>query len=369
MDAVPGVPLKDVWSQMTGIQHIQCIESLGKIAKELCNLDFAVFGSLYLNTANRPTEALPLDGKYCIGPHCARQHWGCGVGTSGALNVPGGCQGPCLTNVAKSILLQDDFREKSVDDHLRLLDIYRSTLGTITDTEAVQASSKPTLFHPDFHTRNIFVASDDPTQITGIIDWQSTAIEPAFVHAAETPDFAEELPFDKTLDANRGADMDGAEADAQRCAQTWAVLAYICPKLGKAAALDPLLCRYLATASSGWLDDPVSLRSLLTDLDRRWEDLGLPGNSLYQTSKEGAKTLSLELDELQSTQRLRMYLARLLCCETDGWVEAGRWEEVLPMYRGEYERFIEACVASREEGESQSEAIKKGQRLWPFDLR
>jgi len=225
------------------------------------------------------------------------------------------------------------------------------------------------LFHPDFHTRNIFVALDDPTQITGIIDWQSTAIEPAFVHAAEIPDFAEELPFDKTLDANRRAEMDGAQADAQRCAQTWAVLAYICPKLGEAAALDPLLCRYLATASSGWLDDAVSLRSLLTDLDQRWEDLGLPGDSLYQPSQEDAKTLSLELDELHSKQRLRMYLARLLCCETDGWVEMGRWEEVLPMYRTEYERFIEACVASREEGESESEAMRKGQRLWPFDLR
>jgi len=101
MDAVPGVPLKDVWSQMTGLQHIQCIESLGKIAKELCSLDFAAFGSLYLNTANMPTEADPLDGKYCIGPHCARQHWGCGVDKSGAFSVPRGCQGPCESVLRK----------------------------------------------------------------------------------------------------------------------------------------------------------------------------------------------------------------------------------------------------------------------------
>ena len=244
-----------------------------------------------------------------------------------------------------------------------------STLQTIIDIDTVQAASKPTLFHPDFHTRNIFVALDDPTQVTGIIDWQSTAIEPAFVHAAETPDFAEELALDKTLDANRSVDLAEAESEAQRCTQTWTVLTYVCPKLGKALSLHPLLCRYLATANSGWLDDAVSLRSLLADLERRWEDLGLPGESLYRPSQSDAETLSLELDELQSTQRLKVYLARLLRCEMDGWVEADRWEGVLTMYRAEYERFIEACVTSREQDESEHEAIRKGQRLWPFDLR
>lgn len=95
----------------------------------------------------------------------------------------------------------------------------------------------------------------------------------------------------------------------------------------------------------------------------------MPGASLYQPSQEDVETLSLKLDELQSTERLRMYLARLLRCETDGWVEVGRWEEILPLYREEYARFIEACVASREDSESESEAVAKGERLWPFDLR
>ena len=143
------MPLKDVWSQVSGLQHIECIDSLGKIAKELCNLEFAAFGSLYLNTANKPMEALPVDGKYCIGPHCTRQHWGCGAGKSGALSVPGERPGPCespcrdatsrsylisegqnlaayfsdLTNIAKPTVLHDKLREKSVYDHLRLLDI------------------------------------------------------------------------------------------------------------------------------------------------------------------------------------------------------------------------------------------------------
>ncbi|EDN03226.1 predicted protein [Histoplasma mississippiense (nom. inval.)] len=35
---------------------------------------------------------------------------------------------------------------------------------------------------PDLHKRNIFVSEDDPSIVTGIIDWQSTSIEPAFCY-------------------------------------------------------------------------------------------------------------------------------------------------------------------------------------------
>jgi Ser/Thr protein kinase RdoA (MazF antagonist) len=54
----------------------------------------------------------------------------------------------------------------------------------------VQHVAKPTLLHPDLHKRNIFVSDSEPTKVTGIIDWQSTSIEPAFIYANETPDFA-----------------------------------------------------------------------------------------------------------------------------------------------------------------------------------
>jgi len=44
------------------------------------------------------------------------------------------------------------------------------------------------LLHPDLNKRNIYVSPDDPTRITALIDWQSSCIEPTFVHANETPD-------------------------------------------------------------------------------------------------------------------------------------------------------------------------------------
>lgn len=264
---------------------------------------------------------------------------------------------------------QRESPRKVIQDHSQLLDTSRKALETIGDAMASQEFCSPILFHPDLHARNIHVDSNDPTTILGIIDWQSAAIEPAFVHAQATPDFAEGPLLEKTLDADMPDDSRQAQKHAQHCGQAWAVMAYICPKLGKATVLNPALGRYLAGVSSGCSDEATSLRSLLADLSSEWCELGLPGDCPYQPSQADAELLSVELDELDSTQRLRAYLSRLLRCEMDGWVEAGRWDEVVPIYREQYAGFVKSCVASREEDETVEDAHEKADRLLPFDLR
>lgn len=88
---------------MTGLQHLECIESLGKVAKELCRLDFTAFGSLYLSASSSPKGALPLDDRFCIGPHSGRQHWGADVDNLGRLNMSGNLQGPCKSEQFQTV--------------------------------------------------------------------------------------------------------------------------------------------------------------------------------------------------------------------------------------------------------------------------
>jgi Predicted aminoglycoside phosphotransferase len=78
----------------------------------------------------------------------------------------------------------------SVQTHLELLEHGRTVIYAIPADSRVHDAAVPTLFHPDLHKRNIFVSDDDPSIITGIIDWQSLSIEPAFWYADEVPDFA-----------------------------------------------------------------------------------------------------------------------------------------------------------------------------------
>lgn len=95
MEYVSGVALKDTWSQMTELQHIELIESTGTLVKELCALDFGAFGSIYLNTADKPTGAHTIDDEYCVGPHCGRQFWGHNDDLATQVAIPPGFQGPC----------------------------------------------------------------------------------------------------------------------------------------------------------------------------------------------------------------------------------------------------------------------------------
>ncbi|OJJ98580.1 hypothetical protein ASPACDRAFT_53404 [Aspergillus aculeatus ATCC 16872] len=49
-----------------------------------------------------------------------------------------------------------------------------------TNRNASAQSASLLLFHPDLYKCNIFVSEEDPTIITGIIDWQGASIKPAF---------------------------------------------------------------------------------------------------------------------------------------------------------------------------------------------
>jgi hypothetical protein len=71
------------------------------------------------------------------------------------------------------------------------------------------------------------VSDDNPTIITGIIDWQSTSIEPAFVYAHETPDFAAPLDDDALSEnadepANETDEEKRLKKDAELCNQVHA---------------------------------------------------------------------------------------------------------------------------------------------------
>jgi hypothetical protein len=69
-----------------------------------------------------------------------------------------------------------------------MIDIFQRCIDRLKAANIAQhAAVEPILSHPDFHTRNILVAAEDHGRITGVI-------EPAFLLAATTPDFAVDPP-------------------------------------------------------------------------------------------------------------------------------------------------------------------------------
>jgi aminoglycoside/choline kinase family phosphotransferase len=141
----------------------------------------------------------------------------------------------------------------------------------VTDCEAVfydligepqvQRVARPTLLHADLHKRNIFVSDSESSKITGIIDWQSTSIEPAFIYANETPDFAtlvDDMPKTER-DGQDQAMQKKKQKDIQLCAEAFEVWmkGYV-PAISQARAVDDTILRPFRYCNTSWRDSVVS---------------------------------------------------------------------------------------------------------------
>lgn len=169
----------------------------------------------------------------------------------------------------------NDERHASSDTLQKFLRYAQNTIDLLVSEDVIQGAGAPLLSRSDSHSRNIFVDPDDPTEITGIIDWMSAAVEPAFVFAAETPDFAAELPDNHALrqifDREEGQDSAYARlrADADFCVKTWSLVPMICDKLREASQLDISVIRLLEAPRNGWLNDEDYLRPDLSAVARK----------------------------------------------------------------------------------------------------
>lgn len=126
---------------------------------------------------------------------------------------------------------------KSADTPQELSRHAQDTIDLLASQYVIQGAGAPLLSHLDLHTRNILVDPDDPTKITGVIDWESAAVEPAFMLAAETPVFAAELPDDhasrQLFDHEEGRNWAHARsrADVDFCVKSWSLVPMIYEKL------------------------------------------------------------------------------------------------------------------------------------------
>jgi hypothetical protein len=75
MEHASGIPLHEKWPTMDVSKQIRCIEVICQKLKEIVDLTFPAYGSLYFaKTVNLPTSKLPLSQEFCIGPHCGAMY-------------------------------------------------------------------------------------------------------------------------------------------------------------------------------------------------------------------------------------------------------------------------------------------------------
>jgi hypothetical protein len=241
----------------------------------------------------------------------------------------------------------------------------------LAQDKRVEKAALPTLVHADYNKRNIYVSPDDPTVITGLIDWQLTSIETAFIYAQNTPDFAALPDIDPTEeeDAPKSPDEERLLKDLSICHQTYNVIAtYKCPKLRPGRQLDSSLFRLFHYCFTSWRDGIPAIRQELIDLRTLWPKLNLPGPECpYLPTELELIEHSRQFEDFETMQKLKMWLKISMQTTSDGWVPNEVWDAAQEANRAAYNEWIETARESEEKGGDMT--VERADKLWPFDSR
>lgn len=400
MDCVPGVQLHVAWPDMSGVQQLECIRSMYESLKEVVDLSFPAYGSIYFNGRVEAEAARDLDERFVIGPHCnARYYWEAGVRPGGGGLCGRGNRGPCEFHPFAGTKMDadlpgDDFdafcdglvdaglsrlpgpelpvRKRpsyhgSVQDHIELLGHARRLLHAMATDPRIQQSTTPTLFHPDLHKRNIFVSAKDPTLITGFIDWQSASIEPAFWYADAVPDFATPSAQIESQSQSQSQALEKRAHIEHLCYQAFDALTTLqLPRIGHPRSLDANLFRPFRYTHNTWVHGAVSLRHDLIQTARQWTAMGFVGGCPYAVPSEPNLDAHLaEYEFFKDVVKLRTLVFERLNVPADGWVANEAWEATKQVHGELFEEFLRT-VRAADEGPIRTE--EDARMVWPFDV-
>lgn len=196
-------------------------------------------------------------------------------------------------------------------------------------------SGQPTLWHKDLHMGNIYVAPNNNSQISSIIDFQSQSVLPAFLQAqwpiflTPPPNYTKGLVLPKPPDELEDFDTLDKESKAllrREYSQVFMAKAYeastiIEDNAAYTAMTVPRVFRELFTRCGEVSEvGVIPLRECLIEIFQNWSDLGFTGQCPFSFTGEEISTHERQFAGYQAwydTQRLARE-----CLDTDdeGWV-------------------------------------------------
>ncbi|KAL4792568.1 kinase-like domain-containing protein [Aspergillus venezuelensis] len=337
MEHATGVPLYEKWHEMAGDQNVRCIDAIYRTIKEIVNLEFPAFGSIYFDdTLDSASKQLLGDG-FCVGPHCGTRYWDTDAGERRYYHYVDENHGPWLSigEYCDGLIDAGLSRVPPPKTHLALLERTRSVLKQMTVDARISNSATPLLFHPDLHMRNIFVLEDNPSAITAIIDWQTASIKPAFWYSDEVPDFA---------------------TGSEICATPFELSSqFLTPKLSGPRLMNDNLFRLFRYCYRKWKDGAVALRHEMIATARLWNDLGFEGRCPYPLpTQEELEKHEKEYRLFEAAQHLRTDLSGLLNTASDGW----------ELFNGMLQAVLMNANSDDEEPVKDETTLRL---IWPFD--
>ncbi|KAK4952835.1 hypothetical protein LTR28_006597 [Elasticomyces elasticus] len=205
MEKIPGVQLERVWNTLEAGQILKVIAAVAQYQKAWMAASFTGIGCLYYAEDLDPSTSEPCvynaadgrliaDKRFALGPaigrewvndmraalNCNRGPWTSvldyrkAVGHREVASVHASSQFPKQL----AMLCGPGSYVPTAERKLSALEAYFKLLRYVLPTDTSLATSH--IWHNDLHGENIFVDEEDPTKITGIIDWQAVQAIPLF---------------------------------------------------------------------------------------------------------------------------------------------------------------------------------------------
>lgn len=388
MEKIRGTALAERWGTMNALERYKVIDGIVKMETELESLKLPAYGSLFLQESlpsEYPRYTLPPDldpnGVFCVGPSCSRAVYhkprsqsDVGPWTSildFALSLPHRELARAADEKEEVQRHLDRFSDSQlVDEYCDLLRKAVLVLPVLSHDPRVLEGAASVIWHTDLHLGNIYVSSDDPTTIEGVIDWQSAQSVPLFIQA-QFPEFLRppknystgtEIPSLPENFEELDPDQKEKVAEEQTLAAQSKYYEMSCLAYNKstydAMKLDrrlwePFTCCQLFSNGS-----MVPLRNSLIRLFQDWENIGLPGSCPFEFTEDDLRRHNEQVQHYQDTVYLWDIVKGQLRTDDSGWVPVGQWEPTKDMNKYLFDMYMNTL--------SDELSPEVAAKRWPF---
>ncbi|CZT02790.1 uncharacterized protein RCO7_05938 [Rhynchosporium graminicola] len=407
MEKVNGRDLGDIWYDLSEKERLKVVVQVARLESVLFSIPLPACGSVYYkhdleSNAEAVTisagegdgeDASGIAGQLCIGPDVAQKWW---YDKRDQLPVP---RGPFLqadqafTAGAEKELAWlktharprlphiiphrelHDYQKISPADHVASIEKYLQIAPYLVPRDK-DYLLRPTLRHPDFQPRNIFVGDD--FTITGVIDWQHCSTLPLILQAG-VPEYFQNFGDDESLrlkmpslpqSFDSMSDADQAEASEQYRRRQLHYYYFVATyKYNKphfdALCLDSTMPKQKLQQYAGtpWEGDNITLKAELIRAVKNWPELTAskggeaPACPIHFSDEEVEQCLRIEAEQNHIDVQMERIRDRL-AVSTDGWTSTERYEDA----REENEH-VKAEALDGQDDATRNEVLDN----WPFD--
>lgn len=260
-----------------------------------------------------------------------------------------------------------------LDETLIILGMAKDIMPAVAHNPELLAQSQPTLWHTDLHMGNIFVAEDDPAEVTGFIDWQHTSISPLFlqvrwpVFLTPPEDYPEGHVFPRLPPGYEEMDAEDKDIalynkDKATWSKAYEVATFLNDRKAWRAMQPPLPLKELfRRCGDTWDEGILPLRETLIELFRNQQEFGFEEDLPLHFSDEQIAVHTKEFQAYQEWHEIRSFVKQVLDTDDEGWIAPDRdFTEIKARNKMLFDYYVSKPDVNKTPDEVRN--------LWPFSL-